>query len=47
MGKKKSTLKGLEEFTFKTFLRSMTIPKIKEIVNKYNESVDNKEKKLK
>jgi len=49
MAKKKSVKKGLESFTFKTFLRSLTIPMIKELINRYNELVlkDSSEKKLK
>lgn len=47
MGKKKSNQKGLETFTFKTFLKSLTIPRIKEIINRFNQSVKSKEKKLK
>ncbi|MFX1569858.1 MAG: toll/interleukin-1 receptor domain-containing protein [Promethearchaeota archaeon] len=46
MGKKKSLQKGLEPFTFKTFLKSTTIQKIKEIITSYNQTVE-KEKKLK
>ncbi|MFX0023638.1 MAG: toll/interleukin-1 receptor domain-containing protein [Candidatus Hermodarchaeota archaeon] len=47
MGKKKSIQKGLESLAFKTFLASLTIPKIKEIITKYNQEADSKDKKLK
>ena len=49
MAKEKSVKKGLESFKFKTFLRSLTIPKITELINRYNELVlkDSSEKKLK
>ncbi|MFW9988666.1 MAG: toll/interleukin-1 receptor domain-containing protein [Candidatus Odinarchaeota archaeon] len=47
MGKKKPKVKGLEPFTFETFLKSLTIPKIKEIIKAYNQGAISKEKKLK
>ena len=49
MAKKKTVRKGLESFTFKTFLKSLTIPKIKELFNRYTELAlkDSSTKKLK
>ncbi|MHA1376112.1 MAG: hypothetical protein ACTSR7_17690 [Promethearchaeota archaeon] len=49
MAKKKSVKKGLESFPFNIFLRSLTLPKIKELINRYNEIVlvDSSDKKLK
>jgi hypothetical protein len=43
MAKKKSSQKAVESFPFTIFLKSLTIPKIKEIIN----TVNSKEKKLK
>ncbi|MFX1389737.1 MAG: toll/interleukin-1 receptor domain-containing protein [Promethearchaeota archaeon] len=47
MGKKKSTQKGLEPFPFEIFLKSITIPQIKDIIKYYNQGITEKEKKLK
>ena len=38
MTKKKLIEKGLESFTFKIFLKSLTLPKIKELINRHNDS---------
>ncbi|MFX1377400.1 MAG: toll/interleukin-1 receptor domain-containing protein [Promethearchaeota archaeon] len=47
MAKKKSKQKELEPFPFNVFLKSLTIPKIKELINRYNQGVNSKDKKLK
>jgi len=39
MVKKKLIEKGLESFTFKIFLKSLTLPKIKELINRHNDSI--------
>ena len=39
MVKKKPIEKGLESFTFKIFLKSLTLPKIKELINRHNDSI--------
>ena len=39
MVKKKPIKKGLESFTFKIFLKSLTLPKIKELINRHNDSI--------